>query len=1380
MKKIKRLLSALTALTITASAFAGMVIPASAEGDSIEYDGTTVTINADASYTSATLIRAAYDGNVLSGVSTYTVPLANGVGMQEIEDLDNGNVLMAWDSLGGMKPIAEPVSVSGLTFAITQDFENITDSWGFEGAAGAKVVDGVLNLCDDTTADKTTQTIKTMPSNVVNKSALNIKFDWASRIPSDKDRSSGLELRASDGALLFAIYGKGSTRNDTCGIKYATSEEDGAINWQNVENFTGDYYAVDLSVNFMTEKINGTISKGDSVLVTISDASIDAKNFEKMVAGNYYSAAPMSIDNVEITAPDLKDVELTVKGGENGETAIANAKIIIGSKTFVTNADGVIKIALPQDTYQVSVTATGHNVKSQEIIIGANTTSIEIVLEYVGLPEVAKVEISGGSEDIYKPKNGSNKTAKFSAKVYDQTNQLMNSEEVEWSIAGGAEGATISVDGIVTVTSDFPVVDDNGETIVVKATSKTKDSVSATANIHVYNVARATTFDIIGPATIKDGIKATYTIGNVKDQYGVEYKGDATYTLSSTAKDVTIDGMDVTPNTGTVQTKDFEITATSSDVDNQGINTKTTKIITAYAFDFYESQIGGSSYGTVRTSEVAGTTYTVWPASQTANATQKITLPVPVALTAGSAKMITYSTAWTNKKVGSQERFMTIDISSENANDIVLGYQDGDVYLDPAKVDKNFTGGTSLGTQSGTASTFEETLIILKTDTDGKTTATISFAGGDTVTKDIGTNVGSITDLIMYGGKGVPDDRLFAIKDIKISDSDIAEVEISGAAQFAKVEGKTASKKYTASVFSQIEGETFAWSATDASRKAISGVSISDDGVLSVEDTVAADTKVIVAYTSNADATKKAEKEVTIKDFATVTTFTINGPAAVNAGDEATYSVSKITDEYGDIVDMTPSYTITTGSDIASIDAQTGVLTTDTSKTGKITVSVEVGNTGKKKILTQEVIIGKYSISGSASANVDVNISELAYTSDKYLVTTATELGVLVNQDEVAPSNGIVTVDMAGAAKYEVSPIYSYTNVGNVANGFTIPVPDGSYDFTFKKSNGSRGDILVNGNIVGQNVDQTAKQRSNSGATYSVKDVKVDGGTAVVSMRDGDTNLSSIKVTKAPSILPRKTHVFLAGDSTMANYIGAYANDVELINDLPKAGQAQTGWGQVFEQFLADDMNVTNLAESGNYAMPWYNASFNGVTGNAEAGDYFLISFTINDKSYANSPGGGTDNMINAMTAMIDECREIGVIPVLVNEQRTLQQWPGSTNGWEGYYTAVRQLAVDKDVLFVDLTNLSGDYFTEKGNDFITKNHHIYYSGAPQDAVHLSYFGAMKCVELVIQDIVNQQAVNKTTASGESFANIHVDTDKSYTFTLNDGTTTTLKVNAAN
>lgn len=1341
---------------------------------------------------------------------------------------------------------------------INEDFSEVTDTWGFTGGGGQAIdtANGYLQITTNNAAGK--ESVKTLDEAVSEAEFLDIKFDWASNVENSKDRISYFVLRDSDNKVFFGMYGMGNRKAN--GIQYTTS---GDPDWTVIETQTpGKFYTIDIDVNFVSSTLSGTISNtstGD-VLVTIPETDIDASNFANMRGYDVYSLAPQLLDNVIVSTQATYATKFMVTSDEDN-SPLSGAEIVVGKKTITAGEDGTAEILLANGYYEYTITANGHEIVDSAITVSDAEAEVPVMMEYAGEAEVTSIEIGGGDEGIYKPKSGSNSTVNaYTATVYDQTEQIIDGEEVEWSLVAAAEGASISEDGIVTVTDEFPVADINGETIVVKATSKTNPDVYATANLHVYDIARVTTFDIVGPSALKDGTSATYTIGNVKDQYGVAYTGDATYTLSATGN-VTVDGMTVTPNTGTVQTEDFVITATSSDTDYQGNSVTSTKTVTAYAFDFYESQVGGSYYGTVRTAEVAGGNYTVWPASSGGTATQTITLPVPVEMAPGSAKLITYSTAWTSKTVSSQERYMTLDFSGDEAKDIRLGYQGG-VYLDPAKSNGNFVSDTHLGSQ-GTASTFEETLIIVKTDIDGNSTATISYAGGTPVVLELGSNIGTLTSLTMTGGKGAPDDRLLAIKDIKISDSDIAEVEIKGSDTVAKISGTVVTKQYEASVFVLADGETFTWSVTDAngltgniSSKRVfklakpaesavivsavyntdgsldsvsstpvtieadaeyidaptatenteyylwdsltsmtplakgvttitegasdAAITIDQNGVLSVPDTVPAETVVTISYTSDLDASKTASKDVTIKDFSNVESFIINGPATVNAGEAATYSVSDIIDEYGDEVEMKPVYEITSGADIASINSETGVLITDSEKAGTITISVTVGNPGKTKTLTKDVIIGKFSASGETTeATVTVNVAELAnYAEDTtYLVTTATADGVLVSQAETASTDGNVTVDMTGAVKYEVSPIYSYTDVGSVAAGKEIPVCDGMYDFTFVKSGNSRGDIYVNDCLVGNNVDQSGKQRVTGGTVYTVKDVKVEGGSAVVRMTD-DTDLSLIIVKKAPSILPRKTHVYIAGDSTQCSYNGQFSGDVEIIDGLPRAGQAQTGWGQVFEQFVGDDVNVTNIAESGATAESWYGTLEKGVIEQSQPGDYFIVCFGINDRNRST-----VDKMAETLTNMINDCRDAGVIPVLVSTQRYAATYQDAL-GWEGFFDRVITVAEENDALHVNLTDLITEYYDNKvynetvaNRDFVVQNINVYYGGASQDTTHLSYFGAMKCCEVLAQSIADQQAAGTVTASGESFDGLTINKDVSYTFTLVDDTTETLKVN---
>ena len=72
--------------------------------------------------------------------------------------------------------------------------------------------------------------------------------------------------------------------------------------------------------------------------------------------------------------------------------------------------------------------------------------------------------------------------------------------------------------------------------------------------------------------------------------------------------------------------------------------------------------------------------------------------------------------------------------------------------------------------------------------------------------------------------------------------------------------------------------------------------------------------------------------------------------------------------------------------------------------------------------------------------------------------------------------------------------------------------------------------------------------------------------------------MDSIVVKKAPSIIPRKTHVYILGDSLVSNYYGTFADEDG--DGIPTAGDAQTGWGQVMDKFISSDLNVTTLQKA--------------------------------------------------------------------------------------------------------------------------------------------------------------------------------------------------------
>ncbi|MBQ3426882.1 MAG: hypothetical protein IJH37_07035 [Clostridia bacterium] len=325
----------------------------------------------------------------------------------------------------------------------------------------------------------------------------------------------------------------------------------------------------------------------------------------------------------------------------------------------------------------------------------------------------------------------------------------------------------------------------------------------------------------------------------------------------------------------------------------------------------------------------------------------------------------------------------------------------------------------------------------------------------------------------------------------------------------------------------------------------------------------------------------------------------------------------------------------------------------------------------------------------------------------------------------------------------------TFTDIGDVKEGKTLDgiFEDGYYDITFKKAETGRGDIYINGAMVGNNVDQAdADRKVTDGALYKAEDVKITGGKITVSMTDGSTKLDYVTVEKKPDDYERPPRVYIIGDSLACIYYGDFENAV---------GGGRSGWGQQIGDFL--NLPVTDLANSGQYAAGLYRDAFPGVMANAEPGDFLLIECGYNDRSYSTR-----DEMRTTVKKMIDECRAAGIIPILVTPNASQHDYKPSVV-WSSY---LKDVAIDKECPLIDLSKESYDFlyslYGDNTDGVITKNYNLTEVGG--DTLHSSYAAAYKWASIVAQGI-------KDLGYGDI-----VNTDHKYTFTDTLGNEITAEV----
>ncbi len=327
-------------------------------------------------------------------------------------------------------------------------------------------------------------------------------------------------------------------------------------------------------------------------------------------------------------------------------------------------------------------------------------------------------------------------------------------------------------------------------------------------------------------------------------------------------------------------------------------------------------------------------------------------------------------------------------------------------------------------------------------------------------------------------------------------------------------------------------------------------------------------------------------------------------------------------------------------------------------------------------------------------------------------------------------------------------------------SGFAFVMPEGTYNIRLYKreKDPGRTTIKINGGSLGTNVGNpgTGGRSGITPYTFYMQEAYIDNGVFYISLGEKDREMCKLEIRRATTLKERRVHIFIGGDSTASNY---YPIEIEE----PERGRYQTGWGQVFSQYVTDDTVVANIAGGGTYAKSWYELAFPGVIRHGKEGDIFLIEEGINDRTYSNQP-----EMIQYLTYMIDECRAKGIIPVLVTAMQTPKFWKDAEgnvlgefdapigSGMYGYAESIRKLAKDKNVFIIDVLSITSPLYGELGRTYVAQNFHLYNKkdNAEEDTLHLSYHGALNTAGIIATELYYLQRDGVKDAEGKAVTGV--------------------------
>lgn len=232
------------------------------------------------------------------------------------------------------------------------------------------------------------------------------------------------------------------------------------------------------------------------------------------------------------------------------------------------------------------------------------------------------------------------------------------------------------------------------------------------------------------------------------------------------------------------------------------------------------------------------------------------------------------------------------------------------------------------------------------------------------------------------------------------------------------------------------------------------------------------------------------------------------------------------------------------------------------------------------------------------------------------------------------------------------------------------------------------------------------------------------------------------------------TSVYLIGDSTMADY----SNNYEEGKDYLKTRYPLTGWGQVFQQFLVSDSlcKIKNLiktdsafvdvrARGGRSTRTFFQEGrWRSVFENIKADDIVIIQFGHNDAAIEKIERYvDVEGYKEFLRLFVNQTKEKAAIPIILTPVARNYPWKeGKLENVHGIYDqAAKDIAKELDVMLIDLNKESMDFFTKKGQKYVTENyfmnlpsgHHEAYPNGLKDNTHFQTKGAIEMARLVFK-----------------------------------------------
>jgi len=243
--------------------------------------------------------------------------------------------------------------------------------------------------------------------------------------------------------------------------------------------------------------------------------------------------------------------------------------------------------------------------------------------------------------------------------------------------------------------------------------------------------------------------------------------------------------------------------------------------------------------------------------------------------------------------------------------------------------------------------------------------------------------------------------------------------------------------------------------------------------------------------------------------------------------------------------------------------------------------------------------------------------------------------------------------------------------------------------------------------------------------------------------------LCSIFIFCAFSFKSKVTTIYLIGDSTVADY--------SLEENYQTKKFPQVGWGQVFQPFFqkdslklvstilgsAKEVKIDDRAKGGRSTRTFFQEGrWASVYKSLQKGDIVMMQFGHNDGAVDK-----TERYVNIegykefIRLFINQTKEKGATPIVLTSVARNYPWKdGKLSNVHGDYPqAAIDVAKELNVKYIDLNELSMDFFSSKGQEYVTANYFMNFEGGKfpafpegqKDNTHFQTQGGIEVARLV-------------------------------------------------